>query len=208
MACQLSFGSATPRLAEVLSFKLAAQTAREVGQDLALTHGLCLAPSFLHQVGQRVGEVAVAKAERWQLESPPPERSVAIVATGLDGSHLPLVGEDYKEAMCGTIALYDQRGERLSTEYLGAMPEAGKADFTNRFTSRVARVLALYPKAIHVVLSDGALWNPSAPSARWLPPSLAGVPGGSEAASRASRTPTWIRYFDAESGVRTEAGSS
>src|SRR5262245_58228720 len=39
------------------------------------------------------------------------------------------------------------------------MPEAGKADFTNRFTSRVARVLARYPKALHVVLSDGALWN-------------------------------------------------
>jgi hypothetical protein len=54
------------------------------------------------------------------------------------------------------LSLYDKRGERLSTEYLGAMPEAGKADFTKRFTSRVARVLALYPKALHVVLSDGA----------------------------------------------------
>jgi hypothetical protein len=158
-AGQLSFGSATPRLAEVLSFKLAAQTPREVAQDLALTHGLDLAPSFLHQVAQGVGEIAVAKAERWQLESPPPERRVAIVATGLDGSHLSLVGEDYKEAMCGTIALYDTAGERLSTAYLGAMPEEGKASFTQLFTTRVAETLTRYPRALHVVLSDGATWN-------------------------------------------------
>jgi len=104
-ACQLRVGRATPRLAEVLSFKLTAQTPREVAQDLALTHGLDLAPGSLHQVAQSVGEIAVAKAERWQLESPPPAAKVAIVATGLDGSHLPLVGEDYKEAMSGTIAL-------------------------------------------------------------------------------------------------------
>ncbi len=65
------------------------------------------------------------------------------MATGLDGTTAPIRGEDYKEAMCGTIALYDKNRERLSTEYLGAMPEAGKADFSKRFTSRVAQILAL-----------------------------------------------------------------
>jgi phosphopantetheine--protein transferase-like protein len=88
-----------------------------------------------------------------------PQAPVEVVATGFDGTTAPIRGEDYKEAICGTIALYDRRGERLLTEYLGSMPEAGKADFTNRFTSRVARVLERYPKALHVVLSDGALWN-------------------------------------------------
>jgi hypothetical protein len=72
---------------------------------------------------------------------------------------MPVVNEAYKEAMCGTIALYDQAGERVHTEYLGTMPEAGKATFAQRFTTRVDRVKARYPKALHVCLGDGAQWN-------------------------------------------------
>jgi len=157
-ACGLSFGAATPLLAETLSFKVSALTPGEVAKDLT-KHGLQLSPSFIRDIAQQVGRQAVEKATTWRLEAPPPQAPVEVVATGFDGTTAPIRGEDYKEAMCGTIALYDKRGERLSTEYLGAMPEAGKADFTNRFTSRVARVLARYPKALHVVLSDGALWN-------------------------------------------------
>lgn len=156
--CQLSFGAATPLLAETLSFKVSAMTPGEASQDLA-KHGLRLSPSFIRDTAQRVGRIAVEKATAWQLQAPATPTPVEVIATGLDGTTIGLRGEDYKEAMCGTIALYDRRGERLSTEYLGAMPETGKADFTNRFTARVARVLALYPKALHVVLSDGAIWN-------------------------------------------------
>ncbi len=156
--CGLRFGAATPLLAEMLSFKVSALTPGEVAQDL-LRHGLQLSPGFIRDVAHQVGQLAVAKATTWNLEAPAPPAPVEVVATGFDGTTAPIRGEDYKEAMCGTIALYDQRGERLSTEYLGAMPEAGKADFTNRFTARVAQILARYPKALHVVLSDGARWN-------------------------------------------------
>lgn len=156
--CQLSFGGATPLLADILSFKVSAMTPGEAAQDLA-RHGLELSSSFIRQTALKVGQIAVDKATSWQLEAPPVEEKVEIVATGFDGTTMPLRGEDYKEAMCGTIALYDRQGERLSTEYSGAMPETGKADFTRRFTARVAQVKALYPSATHVVLSDGALWN-------------------------------------------------
>lgn len=157
-ACGLSFEAATPLLAETLSFKVSALTPGEVAQDLTM-HGLDLSPSFIRDVAHQVGQIAVEKATTWKLKAPSLQTPVDVVATGLDGTTMPIRGEDYKEAMCGTIALYDEGGERLSTEYLGAMPEAGKADFTKRFTSRVAQTLALYPKALHVVLSDGALWN-------------------------------------------------
>lgn len=133
-ACGLSFGAATPLLAEMLGFKVSALSAGEVAKDMA-KHGLQLSTSFIRDVAQQVGRLAIEKAMTWQLEAPPPQAPVEVVATGLDGTTAPIRGEDYKEAMCGTIALYDRRGERLSTEYLGAMPEAGKADFTNRFTS-------------------------------------------------------------------------
>src|SRR5439155_19447848 len=99
--CQLTFGAATPLLAEIISFKLSALSAREVAQDVAKTHGLVLSTSFLQQTAQRVGQVAVEKATRWHLTGAAPAPGVASVATGLEGTPLPLVGADSKEARCG-----------------------------------------------------------------------------------------------------------
>lgn len=156
--CQLSFASATPLLAEVLSFKVSAMTPNDVAQDL-LKQGLVLSPSFIQQTAQRVGQIAVQKSAQWEVRSPEPDRPVRTIATGLDGTTVPLWEEHYKEAMCGTIALYDAKGQRQATHYLGAMPESGKGQFIARFTTRVAQVKARYPRARHVVLSDGATWN-------------------------------------------------
>jgi hypothetical protein len=157
--CQLSFGSATPLLAEVVSFKLASQPASEVAQDLAKSQGVTLSATYLHHLAQQVGQLAVEKHAAWHLEATAAPASVALIATGVDGTTLPLVNEAYKEAMCGTIALYDRAGERVHTEYLGTMPEAGKATFAQRVTTRVDQIKARYPKALHVCLGDGAQWN-------------------------------------------------
>lgn len=157
--CQLSFGSATPLLAEVVSFKLASQTAREVEQDLAKCQGLALSDTYLRTLGEQVGQLAVEKAEGWQLCGPALAAPVATIATGVDGTTMPIVNEAYKEARCGTIAVYDAKGTRLHTEYLGRMPEAGKTTFAARVTTRTAQVLARYPMARHVCLGDGAKWN-------------------------------------------------
>jgi hypothetical protein len=157
--CQLRFGSATPLLAEVVSFKLASAPAGEVVQDLAKTHGVGLSATYLHHLAQEVGQLAVDKQAAWHLQAATAPVSVALIATGVDGTTLPVVSEAYKEARCGTIALYDKAGERLHTEYLGTMPEAGKATFAQRFTTRVAWIRARYPNALHVCLGDGAQWN-------------------------------------------------
>jgi len=157
--CQLSFGAATPLLAEVVSFKLASAPAGEVAQDLAKSHGLSLSETYLHHLAHQVGQLAVEKHAAWHLHAAAAPAPVALSATGVDGTTLPVVGEAYKEAMCGTIALYDQAGKRLHTEYLGTMPEAGKATFAQRFTTSVDRVKARYPDALHVCLGDGAQWN-------------------------------------------------
>jgi hypothetical protein len=159
LCCQLSFGAATPLLTEVVSFKLASAPAGEVAQDLAKSHGLALSDTYLHHLAQQVGQIAVGKHEAWHLEAAAAPAPVAIIATGVDGTTMPLVNEAYKEAMCGTVALYDQAGKRLHTEYLGTMPEAGKAAFAQRFITRVAWVKARYPAALQVCLGDGAPWN-------------------------------------------------
>ncbi len=157
--CQMIFGSATPLLAEVASFKLASMTAGEAERDLAKSHGLKLSDSYLREVAQQVGQIAVEKRIEWQIPAPEVAAPVEIIASGADGTTMPLVDEAYKEAMCGTIALYDEEGERLTTEYHGAMPQAGKTDFAKNFVARVAQVLVLFPKALHVCLGDGAKWN-------------------------------------------------
>jgi hypothetical protein len=159
VTCQLRFGAATPLLAEVVSFKLASAPAGEVAQDLAKSHGLSLSATYLHHLAQQVGQIAVEKHGAWHLQAAVAPAPVAVLATGVDGTTLPLVSEAYEEAMCGTIALYDKAGERVHTEYLGTMPEAGKATFAQRFTARVARVKARFPNALHVCLGDGAPWN-------------------------------------------------
>jgi hypothetical protein len=156
---QLRFGAAPPLLAEVVSFKLASASAREVAQDLAKSHGVALSDTYVHQLAQTVGQVAVEKQAVWELRTPAPAAPVALIATGVEGTTLPIVHEAYKEAMCGTIALYDAAGERLQTQYLGTMPEAGKVTFAQLMRTRVAQVLARYPAAVHVCLGDGAQWN-------------------------------------------------
>ena len=157
--CQLRFGTATPLLAEVVSFKLASAPAGAVAQDLAKSHGVALSATYLHHLAQQVGQLAVDKQAPWHLEPAVAPAPVAIIATGVGGTTMPLVGEAYKEAMCGTIALDDQAGQRVHTEYLGTRPEAGKATFAQHFTTRVARVKARSPNALHVCLGDGAQWN-------------------------------------------------
>jgi hypothetical protein len=154
----LSFASATPLLAEVLSFKVSALTPNDVAPDLA-KQGLILSPSCIQQTAQRVGQLAVQKRTRWDVRSPEPERPVRTIATGLDGTTVPVWDECYTEARCGTIALSDRQGQRVATDYLGTMPEKGKGQFIERFTTRVAQVQARYPHARHVVLSEGATWH-------------------------------------------------
>jgi hypothetical protein len=157
--CQMRFGSATPRLAEIVSFKLASQTAREVEQDFATCQGVQLSDTYLRALGEHVGQLARDHVGGWHLEGAALTVPVATIATGVDGTTMPIVGEAYKEAMCGTIAVYDADGARLHTEYLGAMPEAGKSTFATRLTARVAQVRTRYPHARHVCLGDGAQWN-------------------------------------------------
>jgi hypothetical protein len=158
--CQMSFRSATPMLAEVVSFKLASATAGEVEKDLAKSHGLKLSDTYLREIGRQVGQIAVEKRIEWKAPIAEQTAPVEVVATGVDGTTMPLVGEDYKETMCGTIALYTgDEGKRLTTEYHGAMPEAGKSSFAANFAARAKQVLMLFPKALHVCLGDGAKWN-------------------------------------------------
>ena len=130
-----------------------------VQRDLAENHGRSVARSYLQGVAEAVSAVAQAKEEEWSYATPTPARSVASVAIGIDGTCLLLCEEGYREAMVGTISLYDRHGERLHTTYLGASPEYGKETFLARMDREIGHVQARYPNATSVGVADGAAEN-------------------------------------------------
>jgi hypothetical protein len=78
------------------------------------------------------------------------------VGIGVDGTCMLLCQEGYREAMVGTISLYNKQGERKHTIYSAATPEYGKATFWQRMELEIAQVKSVYPQAKYVGIADGA----------------------------------------------------
>ena len=76
--------------------------------------------------------IAEAKDDHWKYAEPELPASVATVGLGIDGTCMLFCEDGFRQAMVGTISLYDDTGERLHTVYLGAPPEYGKEQFYER----------------------------------------------------------------------------
>ena len=87
------------------------------------------------------------------------DQVIGTVAISLDGAHVRLKDEGWREAMVGSVSLYDVAGERRHTIYIGAAPEYGKGHFLQRLEQEVAHVKGLYPQARYVGIADGAKSN-------------------------------------------------
>ena len=59
----------------------------------------------------------------------------------------------------GTLALYDNEGERQHTIYLAASPEYGKATFLGQLEQEIAQIKQTHPQAHYVGIADGARCN-------------------------------------------------
>ena len=151
--------TSTPRFAKVISHKFSTGSSTAVRTDLMDNHARTVARSYLQRVAEAVGAVAQAKEESWSYATPRIHGEVASVAIGLDGTCKLLCEQGWREAMTGTISLYDGEGERLHTIYLGATPEYGKGRFVARLEGEIAHVRSLYPSATYVGVADGAQCN-------------------------------------------------
>jgi hypothetical protein len=150
---------ATPKLAKLLSHKYSKLSVDEVKTDLQSNHGRTLSRGYIQKVSETVGALAQAKEEHWHYATPALDAPVATVSIGLDGTTVYLREQGYRIAMVGTLALYDNAGERLHTTYLGASPEYGKASFLERMRQEIAHTKHLYPDALYIGLADGATDN-------------------------------------------------
>jgi hypothetical protein len=151
--------SSTPRFAKMVSSKYAEFGSGRVCEDLSSNHSRVIARSFVQNIADAVATVAQAKEEDWSYAAPKLADAVETVGVGLDGTCMLMCDDGWREAMVGTIALYDSKGERLHTTYLAATPEYGKATFLGRLEHEIGRAKSNYPNALTVGIADGALCN-------------------------------------------------
>ncbi len=152
-------GSATPKLAKVISNKYSRMSVDEVKTDLSGNHGREISREFIQNTSDIVGSIALAKEEVWAYSTPNLDLPVKTVSIGIDGTTILMRKDGYRQAMVGTIAFYDKEGERQHTTYVAATPEYGKEKFIERMTREIDNVRRLYPKATYIGVADGAKDN-------------------------------------------------
>ena len=148
--------TSTPRFAKQVSWKMAQLAAPQVCRDLAENHAREVAHSYVQRLSEAVAAVVQAKEENWRYVPPEMDAEIATVAVGLDGTTLLLCEGGWREAMVGTVALFDAQGERQHTIYLGATPEYGRETFLARLTREVERAKQRYPEATFIGIADGS----------------------------------------------------
>ena len=151
--------NSTPRYSQIVSGKYARFGADAICQDLLECNGRTLSRNYAKKLSDFVGTVAQCHEVEWEYDLPELDRPVASIGLGLDGTCILMHEDGWREAMCGSIALYDADGERLHTIYCGATPEYGKERFHAKFAWEVERIQERFPEALYVGVADGARDN-------------------------------------------------
>src|SRR4028119_265530 len=102
------------------------------GRDLGENHCRSVAVSYIQRISEAIASIIEAKEESWNYLPPKLDVEIHSVAIGLDGTCMLLCDTGWREAMVGTVSLYDAEGSRQHTIYIGATPEYGKARFLER----------------------------------------------------------------------------
>lgn len=150
---------ATPRYAEQISHKAAEMASTQVAKDLDNNHHRHVPRSYIKKLSEAVASIVQTKEEKWTYNTPKDIEGVEIISIGLDGTCMFLCDDGYRQAMVGTLALYDAAGERKHTTYVAAEPEYGKQRFKERLDREIKQIKKAYPDAAVIGLADGAKDN-------------------------------------------------
>ncbi len=157
-------GSATPALAERVAFLAVGHTQQEVLRRLSEDYGVLWSVGVLRKVtaavsaglAEHLHEAQKAQLLEWLRQADGSKgRRAIVLAVGRDGIMLPMRGEKtYKEGAVATLAVYDRRGRRLGTVYLGQMPEAYQTTLSEQLTRLLTEVLreweGHWPRLVYV----------------------------------------------------------
>lgn len=148
--------TSTPRFAKQRSHKYGDGPAARVVQDLAANHGRPVSRSLVQDTAAAVAAVVQAKEEQWHYATPRLPEPIRAVGVGLDGTCLRLTDDGHRQAMVGSLRLYDKDGERHHPIYVAAAPEDGKATFYERLAREIDHVRPVYPHARLTGVADGS----------------------------------------------------
>jgi hypothetical protein len=145
-------GNATPALAERVGRLSSQHTQQEMLDLLRRDHQVNWSVAVLRKVAQAVSAgiapyLLAAQQQAlsgWLVQAQQSRgRYRPVLAVGRDGIMLPMRNEEtYKEAAVATLSVYDRRGRRLGTVYLGEMPQPLQVKLSEALTALVQGVLA------------------------------------------------------------------
>ncbi len=152
--------TATPLLAKQASFKLGAMNSNLAIADFR-HYGLSIArSSYLKNLAADVASIVSEKQDYWQYAPSTEElgfgKRVKTISLGVDGTCALFCAEGYREVMVGTLALYDDDGERLHATYVAQAPEYGKETFFAKMDREIVIMKGRFPESRWVGVADGA----------------------------------------------------
>jgi len=137
--------NSTPRYSQIVSGKYARFGADSIREDLLECNGREISRNYAKKLSDFVGTIAQCYESEWEYDLPEFDQLVHSIALGLDGTCMLMHKDGWREAMCGSIAFYDNYGERLHTIYCSATPEYGKERFKEKFSREIERVKEKFP---------------------------------------------------------------
>jgi hypothetical protein len=146
-------GRATPALASRVGVLVAQHPQRDVLRLLSQCNGLDWSHALLRGVAAEVAELVSGQRHAAQTRQVVDwlrrayhsrGRFEPVLAVGRDGIMVPLIALGYQEASVATIAVYDRRGKRLGTVYLGCMPEKLQRTLTGQLTGLLRAILTTW----------------------------------------------------------------
>jgi hypothetical protein len=148
--------TSTPRFAKQLSSKYGEGPADRVVRDLSGNHARAVSACLVQDTAAAVAAVVAAKEEQWHYATPKLAVPVCTISASVDGTCMFVCGDGQRQAMVGSISLYDKEGERQHTVYVAATPQYGKETFYKRMTREIEHVRQLYPQARLTAVADGS----------------------------------------------------
>jgi hypothetical protein len=157
--CHVIGGTSTPRFAKMVSWKYAQLPAGKVSEDLLLNHCRPTSCCLIQRLSQSVGALAQEHEFDWRYALPEFTDVVSHIAVGRDGTTTPIIKQGYRETMCGTISLFNAKGDRMHTIYAACAPEHGKESFDRVMDHELQQIKKIYPSVKYLGLADGAKDN-------------------------------------------------
>ena len=137
--------------------KYSQSDSRQVQKDLKDNHCRAISHTYIQNINDAIGEVACRSVWRYIPAVSPSE--VSSVGFSLDCACMLLRDDGWRQAMVGSISLYDNEGERLHTTYLAQSPEHGKEKFLRNYEIEIAATKKRYQGKTYIGVADGAADN-------------------------------------------------